>query len=469
MEPNFKLHYPIQKIDVISGMDEINHFSCIPKSIRISREALEYYQEVLQRWMDNGNTIIPYESFVEPFEQELGILDFVTHTHFLKESTIWTMYCKLKDEIILMGRKTGSTNSDPSKTGILDVVMSIVDQPSIDLSSCTDIWNTLKIVQKRVQEGEHSTEFGTDFAKDLYNFIFGSLLPYKYHAYGILDKYNTLNGFSDISVENFSTSYLELLAKMLFKEIQSIRGTSLTISNTKLQNIILLGYFLLSELYKENLEDPEINILGYYLQLMLSDGVAQYICTQIKEIYKVPSKYLELVEKLVPDEDILNIIHLRGSSHILELDKPIKSSTSLDTTWGNWMITGNGFFSDQNLLSEDGTVNETFLYGVLNTTEELIKNYVSCETIQFQIPEEYLGYLKSEIQADVCKLFNTNTGETRYIITIPEGVFELFTIDDAHDVYGIGIIEASNHNRQLIKFGADKSEYRYKLVLGGEL
>lgn len=468
MKPNFKLHYPIQKIDVSSGMDEINHFSCIPKSIRTSSEALEYYQEVLQRWMDTGHEIIPYDSFVETFEQELGILDFVTHTHMLKETTIWSTYCKLKNEIILMCRKPGSTNSDPSKTGILDIVSSIVDTPSTDLYACTGIWNTLKVVQKRVQELPKN-DLNDDFTKDLYNFIFGSLLPYKYHAYGMLAKYNTLNAFSDTEVENFSASYLEMLVKMLFEEIQSIRGTSLTITNEKLQNIILLGYFLLSELYKENLEDPEINILGYYLQLMLSDGVAHYLCTKIKEIYKVPSKYLELVEKLVPDEDILNVIHLRGNSRSLELDKPIKSSTSLDTTWGNWMITGNGFFSDQNLLSEDGSINETFLYAILNTTEDTIKEYVSCERVRFQIPEEYLGYLKSEIQADICKFFNTDTGEIRYIATIPEGIFELFTVDDARDVYGIGIIEASNHNRQVIKFGADKSEYRYKLILGGEL
>ncbi len=470
MEPNFnKLHYPIQKIDVTSAMDDINHFSCIPEDIRTSNEALGYYQEVLQKWMDEGNQIIPYESFVEKFEQELGILDFVTHTHFLKESTIWTTYCKLKDEIILMGRKSGSTASDPFKTGVLDILMNILDQPSVDLNSCIDIWNTLKVVRQHLQESMNHSEYDMDFAKDLYNFIFGSLIPYKYHAYGLLDKYSSLNTIFNTPVENFSTSYLELLVRMLFKEIQSIRGTSLTVTNTKLQNIILLGYFLLSTLYRDILEDTEIAILGDYLQLMISEGVSTYICKQIKELCKSPSKYFELVQKIECNDDIKNIIRLRENFYKSDLDKPMKSGTSLDTRWGNWLITGNGFFSDQNLLLDDGTINEIFLYGILNTNEDVIKKYISCESIQFQIPEEYLGYLKSEIQADICKLFNMDTGETRYLVTISEGIFELFMMDDTHDVYGIGIVESPNHNRQVIKFGADKSEYHYKLVVGGEI
>ncbi len=470
MQPNFnKLQYPIQKIDVISAMDDINHFSCIPEEIRTSNEALGYYQEVLQRWMDGGNQIIPYDSFVEKFEQELGILDFVTHTHFLKESTIWTTYCKLKDEMILMGRKPGSTASDPDKTRVLDILMSITDQPSVDLNSCIDIWNALKVVQQHLRESMNHNEYNVDFAKDLHNFIFGSLLPYKYHAYGLLDKYSSLNKIFNTPVENFSTSYLELLVRMLFKEIQSIRGTSLTTTNTKLQNIILLGYFLLSTLYRETLEDAEISVLGDYLQLMISDGVSKYICEQIQELHKTPDKYLELVQKLEYNDEIQNIVHLHKNFYNSGLDKPMKSSTSLDTSWGNWMITGNGFFSDQNLLLDNGEINETFLYGILNTNEDVIKTYLSCDAIQFQIPEEYLGYLKSEIQADICKLFNTDTGETRYLVTIPEGIFELFMVDDTHDVYGIGIVESPNHNRQVIKFGADKSEYRYKLAVGGEM
>lgn len=470
MEPNFnKLQYPIQKIDVISAMDDINHFSCIPEDIRTSNEALGYYQEVLQRWMDEGNQIIPYDSFVEKFEQELGILDFVTHTHFLKETTIWTTYCKLKDEMILMGRKSGSTASDPLKTRVLDILMNITDQPSVDLNSCIDIWNTLKVVQQHLRKSLNHNEYNVDFAKDLYNFIFGSLLPYKYHAYGLLDKYSSLNKIFNTPVENFSTSYLELLVRMLFKEIQSIRGTSLTTTNTKLQNIILLGYFLLSILYRENLENTEISVLGDYLQLMISDGVSNYICEQIKELSKTPDKYLELVQKLEYNDEIQNIMHLHENFYKSGLDKPMKSSTSLDTSWGNWMITGNGFFSDQNLLLDNGKINETFLYGILNTNEDMIKKYLSCDAIRFQIPEEYLGYLKSEIQADICKLFNTDTGETRYLVTIPEGIFELFMVDDTHDVYGIGIVESPNHNRQIIKFGADKSEYRYKLAVGGEM
>ena len=466
-----QIQYPIHQLNIETGIDEINHFSCIPKEIRTSNDAIRYYQEILQRWIDDGNIILVYSNGkVENFEEELGILDFVTETHFVNESTLWKEYSKLINTII---ESTPNAKENQIKTAISNtLIQCISDLPSTKLEDCVVIWDQLIEIQKKIQNSKiEATEYGIDYLKDLWSFIFQSVLPYKFHAYGMLDKYYQINANSENIIKSFSTNYLELLVRMLFGEIQSIRGTSV-ITNAKLKNIILLGYFLLSDLYPKNLDMEKINVVGNYVRLMLSSGVSEYVTTKIYQLYKSPSEYLDLVSDLKPGNSMLQLIEMRQyRNSYTKMDHPVISRHSLNATWGNWVIVGEGFFSDKNLLVHgmNGiSVNENFIYMVLNTTAKVIQSYISCESIAFQISEDCLGYLKNEIHADLCTLTNTDTGKKRYLAAIPEGIYELFTIDDSKDVYGIGIVEAKNHNRQVIKFGADKSEYRYKLILGGE-
>ena len=128
---------------------------------------------------------------------------------------------------------------------------------------------------------------------------------------------------------------------MLFGEIQSIRGTSVAITNAKLKNIILLGYFLLSDLYPKNLDMEKINVVGNYVRLMLSSGVSEYVTTKIYQLYKSPSEYLDLVSDLKPGNSMLQLIEMRQyRNSYTKMDHPVISRHSLNATWGNWVIVG---------------------------------------------------------------------------------------------------------------------------------
>ena len=59
--------------------------------------------------------------------------------------------------------------------------------------------------------------------------------------------------------------------------------------------------------------------------------------------------------------------------------------------------------------------------------------------------------------------------EVRYVGYVPNvGIFVLFQVTESKDVFGIGIAETKNQDRQIIQFGFDKSDNYYKFIFGGE-
>ena len=62
-----------------------------------------------------------------------------------------------------------------------------------------------------------------------------------------------------------------------------------------------------------------------------------------------------------------------------------------------------------------------------------------------------------------------NGEEVRYVGYVPNiGIFVLFQVTESKDVFGIGIAETKNQDRQIIQFGFDKSDNYYKFIFGGE-
>ena len=56
-----------------------------------------------------------------------------------------------------------------------------------------------------------------------------------------------------------------------------------------------------------------------------------------------------------------------------------------------------------------------------------------------------------------------------YVGYVPNvGIFVLFQVTESKDVFGIGIAETKNQDRQIIQFGFDKSDNYYKFIFGGE-
>ena len=153
------------------------------------------------------------------------------------------------------------------------------------------------------------------------------------------------------------------------------------------------------------------------------------------------------------------------------------SNRSIDTEWNGWVITGNGYFSDQKLMTRDGShtqINSDFMYAVENIDSDLIRNYMNTTGVKFEIDPEALMFLKSEKEVDLCKMMKPavdgyNGEEVRYVGYVPNvGIFVLFQVTESKDVFGIGIAETKNQDRQIIQFGFDKSDNYYKFIFGGE-
>ena len=459
--------YSTDHINVERGMDMLNHYPCFPKSERRAPVALSFYQEVLQKWIDQGNRPIVYHKYCDDFEMELGIDKFVQHTDELSEVTLWKEYVLLKNEI-----QTSCLDHprypEVRKTG--ETLMDAMDFVSIDAVDDHGIWNLICSMpiypEPRGKVSADYAEFVKDFRKDILNTVFGKMLPYKFHTDGSIDS----------ELGNTSGSYFEMLIKMFFTEVQTMRGCNMRNIGHFMKTIESILYLFLRGICisPTDLLDRDMTPFTTYIEDMCNIHVTETIRKDIYSMMESKPDYFVILDQLHPSSDFLKVMPMTDEFNKY---RDHVSGHSIDTEWNGWVITGNGYFSDQKLMTREGShtqINADFMYAVEKIDSDLIRNYMNTTGVRFDIDPESLMFLKSEKEVDLCKMMKPavdgyNKEEVRYVGYVPNvGIFVLFQVTESKDVFGIGIAETKNQYRQIIQFGFDKSDNYYKFIFGGE-
>ena len=461
----FATRYSTNHINVERGMDMLNHLPCFNKEERSLPVAISFYQEVLQQWIDKGNCPVVYHKYCDELEMDLGITNFVQHANTFAETTLFKEYALLCDEI------ESSCLGHPRYIEIRKVgeaLKNILEMPTIVLSDVRTFWDRIGDLDiynlERSKLDPNKKDLIVDFAKDISSMIFGKLLPYKLHA----------NNITIISLGNTGVSYLEAIVKMFFEEVQKMRGSNMRNIGTELKTLQTLIYLFISHAYEgEEVIDKHIKPFTKYIDWMCNIHTDHILRPAIYKMLDSKIDYLEILDTLHPSAEFLKAMPLTDNFNQY---RDYISSKNLDAQWNGWIISGNGFFSDQKLLTRDGAkvgVNSEFMYAIEKIDEDLVRDYMDCQGVRFTIDPEALSFLKVERHMDFCKLVKPATDSTaekiRYAGYIPGmGVFILFQISESKDVFGIGIAETKNQDRQIVKFGYDSSEDSYKFIYGGK-
>ena len=461
--------YSTDHINVERGMDMLNHLPCFPENERRTPVAISFYQEVLQRWIDKGNRPIVYNKYCDELEMELGIDKFVQHTDTLSEVTLWKDYVYLKNEIQtscldhprhIIVRKCGER------------LITLMDNVTTTVGACHNFWVVFRqmdlFYNERSKESPELKEYLKDFRKDISSTIFGKFLPYKFHAYGM----------ADITLDGFNSNYLEMLLEMFFTEVQTMRGCNMRNIGNFIKNIESIIYLFLNGLQMfgdpDSLMDHQFKPFTTYIEDMCNIKVSDNIKADICRMVERKPDYFEILDRLHPSANFLKVMPMTDEFNKY---RDHVSNRSIDAEWNGWVITGNGYFSDQKLMTREGShtqINSDFMYAVENIDSDLIRNYMNTTGVKFEIDPEALMFLKSEKEVDLCKMMKPavdgyNGEEVRYVGYVPNvGIFVLFQVTESKDVFGIGIAETKNQYRQIIQFGFDKSDNYYKFIFGGE-
>lgn len=459
--------YSTDHINVERGMDMLNHYPNFPESERRTPVAISFYHEVLQKWIDKGNRPIVYNKYCDDFEMELGIDKFVQHTYVLADVTLWKEYVMLKDEI-QKSCLDHPRHPDIRQTG--ERLMQAMECVTIDPHDCETVWGLICDMHaypspRGTATGEY-LEFLKDFRKDITNTIFEKLLPYKFHT----------AGWSDVAIDGVVGSYLEMLIQMFFTEVQTMRGCNMRNIGHFMKTTESIIYLFMKAIHTQNndIMDQDMRPFTTYIEDMCNIHVTSQIRTDIYRMVESKPDYFAILDQLHPNSAFLKAMPMtdefnRYRDHI--------SNKSIDVEWNGWIITGNGYFSDQKLMTRDGArtqINSDFMYAIEKIDSDLIRQYMNTSGVNFQIEPEALMFLKSEKEVDLCKMIKPAVDgysgeEIRYAVYVPGlGIFVLFQVNESKDVFGIGIVETKNQDRQIIQFGYDKSDNYYHFIFGGE-
>lgn len=463
----FATRYSTNNINVERGMDMLNHLPCFTEGERRTPVAISFYQEVLQQWIDKGNQPIAYEKYIDHLEMDLGVDKFIQHTSDFASVTIWKTYSLLRNEIY-EGCLKHPRAVEIRETG--EKLNAILDSPSTILENCKDIWDQLSTLpmynRGRGKEDPSKKDLLEDFYKDISNTLFEKLLPYKFHAYGLLD----------VHIDSYGSNYLEMLLQMFFEEVQKTRGSNMRDIGNFISTVEIIIYLFLTHLYDPSgITDSRIYPFTMYIDRMCGFHIQTTLRDRIYKMIEEKPDYLKMLDKLHPSAAFLKAMPLTSEFNNY---RDQVSGKNLDATWNSWLIFGNGYFSDKKLLVRDGTkmsVNSEFMYRVEKIDTDTLRSYIKADGFSFNIAPGKLAYLKEEKQIDLCKMVKPaiegyEKEQRRYVAYVPgAGLFVLFQIYGSDDVFGIGIVEGKQGDRQIIKFGADESDWNYELVYGGEV
>ena len=440
-------------------MDLLNHYPCLSLVERVSPAANRFFRETVEQYTKEVGVLKVSDYLTDLYLSELGVRDQVLGVQKLSDITLWRDYC-IASELIQSAVRT----RHPSQTKCANLINWILMSPSVDIDDIKKIYQTLNQIPDIVDVRREK-----DFYKEIMGTVFDKVLPYKLHAYGLTEKMSALVTVDEEQqITSHSYNYLELLIRVFMTTLQGMRGRNLSDLKQDMKVLTVCIYLFMNTVFLDaTWSTNDLRVFETYIDVMMQFGIGTHIVERVTSIQMNSHDWFSLIDGVSFDnpaiQQMVHTVSMRKKK-FHQSNTLLSNDHALNTEWNGWLLMGNGSFGQ---LAEDPDQLDEFCYAIEALRSGGIQECMDIpSTVSFQISESDMGYLLSDMKADVCKIYYP--AEDRAVQTIVKlqgkQAFLLFRIPETNRVYGVSLFPSAKGGRVLLQLGTDQDEFVYRLV-----